>query len=305
MSRQKILWITLLFLSLICLHSSYTSGQEISFIHYNTDNSPLPHDVCYVLMQDRQGYLWMGTDNGLVRFDGRDMKVYQREFQTPFPIAVAGYDSTLMISTWKGGVYKFSDDSVTLLQSPDSLNILNTNNILIYKDMVILYAFNVSAFYRYNGRNNTLRPIDMLVRYADNREARIDKSPPFWQKIGNQEYKYCIVNDRLLAYNRQGIFQLQDTIFEQVSDKGFAYLLQTADKSIYGIDQHYVYKLSKELKALRVHGIGPDMNPQGRSVYGCYVLPSGNMVLRLSDAREEVSGSMRGKYLYVDRKSVV
>jgi ligand-binding sensor domain-containing protein len=300
MSSQKISWITLLFSFFICLNALHTHGQETSFIHYNTDNSALPHDVCYELMQDRQGYLWAGTDNGLVRFDGRDMKIYRQEFKSPFAIAAAEYGSTFMISTWKGGVYKLAHDSVTLLKSPDSSNILNTNNILVYKDIVILYAFNVSAFYRYSRYNNTLRPIDMLVRYANNRETKIKKSPVFWQKISNQDYQYCILNDQLFAYNRFGIFKLRNTVFEQVSNRGFEYILQTANKNIYSIDRNYVYRLSRDLNPSRMYTLSKNMNPQNRSIYGFYLLPSGNMVLRLSDAHEEISGSMRGKFLYIN-----
>ncbi|MFA6057705.1 MAG: histidine kinase [Taibaiella sp.] len=300
MLTKKISWITLSVAFLICLNVLCAHGQEISFIQYNTDNSPLPHDVCYELMQDRQGYLWAGTDNGLVRFDGRDMKIYRQEFQSPFAIAAAEYDSTFMISTWKGGVYKLAHDAVMLLKSPDSSNILSTNNILVYKDIVILYAFNVSAFYRYNRYNNTLRPIDLLVHYTDNREARIRKSPVFWQRISNHDYQYCILNDQLIAYNRVGIFRLRDTVFEQVSNKGFEYILQTNDKNIYGVDRNCVYRLSRDLNASRMHMLSKNMNPQNRIIHGFYPLASGNMVLQLSDAYGELSGSMRGKFLYIN-----
>lgn len=300
MSPQKISWITLSVSLFFCLNALYTHGQEISFIHYNTDNSQLPHDVCYELIQDRHGYLWAGTDNGLVRFDGRDMKIYRQEFQSPFAIAAAEYDSLFLISTWKGGVYKLAHDSIMLLHSPDSQNIVSTNNILVYKDMVILYSFNVSAFYRYNRYSNTLRPIDLLVRYADSREARIRKSPAFWKNISNQDYKYCIVNDQLLAYNRMGVFRLQDTVFDQISGKGFEHILQANDKSIYGIDQNYLYKLSGDMDASRMYALSKKINPYGQNVYGCNVLPSGNMVLQFANTYGTTHGSMNGKYLYVN-----
>jgi hypothetical protein len=49
-----------------------------------------------------------------------------------------------------------------------------------------------------------------------------------------------------------------------------------------------------------MYTLNKKMNPQNRSIYGFYILPSGNMVIQLSDAYKEVSGSMRGKFLYIN-----
>ncbi|HYE57849.1 MAG TPA: hypothetical protein VD948_05060, partial [Rhodothermales bacterium] len=38
----------------------------------------LPHDDARAPLQDRQGFLWFGTQNGLVRYDGREVKVFRQ-----------------------------------------------------------------------------------------------------------------------------------------------------------------------------------------------------------------------------------
>ncbi len=52
-------------------------AQEVTFTHVTTDDG-LPSNVIEVILQDHRGYLWIGTtDEGLVRYDGYEMKVYQ------------------------------------------------------------------------------------------------------------------------------------------------------------------------------------------------------------------------------------
>lgn len=50
--------------------------QEIFFSHITRDNG-LPSNFIYNALQDKQGYVWIATDNGLVRYDGHDVKVFR------------------------------------------------------------------------------------------------------------------------------------------------------------------------------------------------------------------------------------
>jgi signal transduction histidine kinase/ligand-binding sensor domain-containing protein/CheY-like chemotaxis protein len=52
-------------------------GQRYSFKYYSKENG-LPNMDVLSLLQDRTGFLWVGTDNGLYRYDGRHF----REFTT-------------------------------------------------------------------------------------------------------------------------------------------------------------------------------------------------------------------------------
>ena len=50
--------------------------------HLTTANG-LPDNVAYQTLQDQQGFLWIATDQGVVRYDGQLMKVYAREQGVP------------------------------------------------------------------------------------------------------------------------------------------------------------------------------------------------------------------------------
>ncbi|CAN5271602.1 hypothetical protein BH09BAC4_BH09BAC4_07380 [soil metagenome] len=60
-----------------CLISSHLSGAAINlpFKHLtNTDGLPNMTVLCFT--QDRYGFIWIGTENGLCRFDGRSVNAY-------------------------------------------------------------------------------------------------------------------------------------------------------------------------------------------------------------------------------------
>ena len=68
---NRIILIILIFCS-TCLHA-----QEVRpFFNTISIENGLPEGYVQVSMQDKLGYLWFGTQNGLVRYDGYDTKVY-------------------------------------------------------------------------------------------------------------------------------------------------------------------------------------------------------------------------------------
>ncbi|HOY19705.1 MAG TPA: histidine kinase [Haliscomenobacter sp.] len=49
--------------------------KDFHFENYTTRNG-LSHNEIRTILRDKQGFLWLGTGNGLNRFDGREFKVY-------------------------------------------------------------------------------------------------------------------------------------------------------------------------------------------------------------------------------------
>uniref|UniRef100_UPI0040492EE6 two-component regulator propeller domain-containing protein n=1 Tax=Flavobacterium sp. TaxID=239 RepID=UPI0040492EE6 len=52
-------------------------SAQFKISHYNSENG-LPHDLCYQIIQDKHGYIWLGTDNGLVKFNGFAFQTFNR-----------------------------------------------------------------------------------------------------------------------------------------------------------------------------------------------------------------------------------
>ncbi|WP_181918862.1 two-component regulator propeller domain-containing protein [Wenzhouxiangella sediminis] len=83
--------------------------------HYGRDEG-LPPGAVWTALQSRDGYLWLGTQNGLVRFDGIDAKV----FTTADTPGLANHDvrslieadnGDLWIGTYGGGAARYRDGS--------------------------------------------------------------------------------------------------------------------------------------------------------------------------------------------------
>lgn len=59
---------------------------NLYFRHFTKENG-LPSDVVKYVAQDAHGYIWIATDNGLVRYDGQRMQTFQHNPENPKSIA--------------------------------------------------------------------------------------------------------------------------------------------------------------------------------------------------------------------------
>jgi ligand-binding sensor domain-containing protein len=69
-----------LFLLFLLFSSFASAGQirELNFTRLSVENG-MPENWAVSSLQDKHGYLWFGTQNGLVRYDGYKLKVYNLE----------------------------------------------------------------------------------------------------------------------------------------------------------------------------------------------------------------------------------
>lgn len=118
MKNKQIFFFVLLF-SLMGSHFlsfrlSAQSTPPIHITHFTIDDG-LPHDIGYQMIEDDQGYLWIGTDNGLARFDGNKFRTFGDEAGLTNPYAI---DMTIpngkdfFIGTWGNGIFKKNKDTI-------------------------------------------------------------------------------------------------------------------------------------------------------------------------------------------------
>ncbi len=72
--------------------------QAYRFRHYGRENN-LPSEVIYTINQDNSGYLWVGTTEGLSRFDGFGFYTVQ------FPDSTSGRYTTVSMKDKKGNLW--------------------------------------------------------------------------------------------------------------------------------------------------------------------------------------------------------
>jgi len=101
------------FIIFLLFHTAL-SGQQYYFKHYQVENG-LSNNTVRCSLQDKDGFLWFGTLNGLNRFDGYSFKVFRNNPEdstsigTNFIICLyADENKTLWIGTNKG-VYRYNE----------------------------------------------------------------------------------------------------------------------------------------------------------------------------------------------------
>lgn len=140
------IFLTFLFLVLIWHQSGYSqiSSDQYSFNYYSTAQG-LSNNSVTCTWQDNMGYLWIGTKDGLNRFDGRTFKVYRNVVGDNSSISnnyilkiFQDSDSILWIGTRGGGLCRFNrktDSFTTFPYDADNSESLSHPEVLcMYED---------------------------------------------------------------------------------------------------------------------------------------------------------------------------
>ncbi len=89
---------------LLLIHSTFESlGQERRFAHINTSHG-LSHAHVTAVYRDETGFLWIGTESGLNRFDGYTIKVFRNDASNPMSLLHDGISGLFKMPEGKMGV---------------------------------------------------------------------------------------------------------------------------------------------------------------------------------------------------------
>lgn len=142
--RQRIFLILFLLpLSLVYSDILHINGQPYSVFNYTIENG-LPRNSITTLLQSSDGYLWCGTESGLVRFDGTLFKVFNRWNTQGLKndIITCLYEDkhhTLYIGT-AAGLTLYSNGTWTTLTVPGGQPFNNIKAITAYNSSKLLIA---------------------------------------------------------------------------------------------------------------------------------------------------------------------
>src|SRR3982751_3462813 len=100
--RKVLLLLLILPFTCICIAQS-TQPNELHFNRLSTKNG-LPEDVITATLQDKEGYIWIGTQGGLVRYDGYTTKVYQFGVEDPLDATIMSVYEDRSGELWGGSM---------------------------------------------------------------------------------------------------------------------------------------------------------------------------------------------------------
>jgi signal transduction histidine kinase/ligand-binding sensor domain-containing protein len=91
--------------------------ENLKFKHLSVE-AGLSHSTVNCILQDSQGFMWFGTDDGLNKYDGYSFTIYKHNPDDPFSIShnqiwslFEDSSGTLWIGTYGGGLNRFDRDS--------------------------------------------------------------------------------------------------------------------------------------------------------------------------------------------------
>jgi len=76
--------------------------ERVRFRHYTVEDG-LSHPTARVILQDRTGFIWIGTQNGLNRFDGYEFRKFMGDARDPHALRDASI--TALADDGQGGVW--------------------------------------------------------------------------------------------------------------------------------------------------------------------------------------------------------
>lgn len=131
-------------------------AQTPPYYHYTTSDG-LASNTVLDLMQDSQGYIWMATNNGLSRFDGKRFVNYgipEGLNSTTIVSLVEGKDGEIFIGNYEKGINVIKDGKITSYTHTDSKQeyireiFFDNNKLLIFTSGTCLVEYSEN-FYKF------------------------------------------------------------------------------------------------------------------------------------------------------------
>lgn len=167
--------------------AAHLSGQTENGVESLTIRDGLSQGFVSAILQDREGFLWAGTKNGLNRYDGRDFKVFTNNPFNPYSISndfvlsINEYGDFLLIGTNGGGLNIFHKKTQRFYRLPDQLpGGQRLESPVVYKAFVDAHR-NIWIHY-WKEKTYVEGPVCLIRVPGD-----------FWQRLGNVDQPWADV----------------------------------------------------------------------------------------------------------------
>lgn len=115
---NKFICLTILYILSVSV-SLYGQDHNIRFDHISIDQG-LSQVRVNCILQDRQGFMWFGTQDGLNKYDGYKFTIYRHDAENSASLSNSSIwsifenaDGNLWIGTYGGGLNKFNKKTET------------------------------------------------------------------------------------------------------------------------------------------------------------------------------------------------
>ena len=123
---------------LFCLARLPVEARNLQFEQITTEDG-LSQSAVMVIAQDDRGYIWIGTQEGLNRYDGYEFKVFEHDASDKNSLPddwvwslLVDHKGRLWVGTNDGGLSRYDadkDNFVNYQHIPEATNSLNSNQV--------------------------------------------------------------------------------------------------------------------------------------------------------------------------------
>lgn len=177
--------LVLLLLNLLMPMILFAASNDLCFRHFSVEDG-LSSNSVRALMQDKYGFLWIGTDEGLNRYDGTTVKLYRLKDRGANE-AISSLYSTLnkiWIGTDEGiYIYDYETEDIMPFVLATSKNIhieTNTNHIVEDKGKNLWFTTVGQGIFKYNTITNHLEQYEFKNANGLMASVLVDSENQIW-----------------------------------------------------------------------------------------------------------------------------
>lgn len=210
--------------------SVYTSGQNMYFRHYQVEEG-LSNNTIICSLQDKKGFLWFGTGDGLHQFDGHTFKIFRHDKKNPTTIgsnSITFLHENIYGKLWAGtsnGIYYYDAYTEQFFLLKNSLQkyiraICSDKNYLWFVEDRILYRYNylTKNIDQFIGINNvsTLYQTHHGILWIGTENGLIAS-----YNNTNKSFSYYVISDNIHPHNSiEKIYAVNNDLFIGTSKEG-------------------------------------------------------------------------------------
>ena len=261
-------FLSLLFLLFVV--SPSIIGQTYYFRHIGREEGLIGEKV-NSLLQDRNGFIWVGTNNGLQRYDGKQFQTYQHKKLDKN--SLSGDICLQLIEDKYGFIYVLTTNGISILNTytrkfyslyiNDIPNNSRTNSVVaLGKDGDgAVYAWTMHRIYKLNAESNRIELKVQIqpdsINYLIFRPHFDEKRDAFWFETYLGVTKYTVKTNELL-YEDQGANEVPT--FPEAEDNGHILFADSKDNLWYATYHWQVFRynfktgITKTYQINRKHG---------------------------------------------------
>ncbi|MDZ4757437.1 MAG: two-component regulator propeller domain-containing protein [Bacteroidota bacterium] len=134
------------------LWGGFSAFSQQPYTWHLSDDDGLPSNEVYQIFQDKKGYIWFGTDNGVAKYDGRNFKVFTCEGQRGKALSFFNEDpkGRIWCVNFSGQILYIENDSLRVLTAWEKYNKLHFPNICIDQNNIVWIASQNNPIFSYN-----------------------------------------------------------------------------------------------------------------------------------------------------------